>query len=87
MNLLSILGSLPASDSEKGKLGKIDYLKLVRMAAVLAASYCAIAILEALIRDISNGAFGIPPEFTTFLTGFLSILLEAARRKFAAPAV
>lgn len=85
MNLLSIFGQLPASNSTGGELNKLDYMKLIRMGSVLVVSYCAVAIIEAVMRDLSNGAFGIPVEFTTPITGILSILLEAVRRKMTEP--
>lgn len=81
MNLLSILGRLPASDSPAGELDKTDWLKMIRMGIILVGSYCLTAILEALIRSVSNGEFGIPPTLVTPLTGVLSLLLEGLRRK------
>ncbi len=84
--LLSILGSLPASSSEKGKLSQIDYLKMARMGIVLVASYVGVAVIEAITRDLSSGAFGIPAELTTPITGALAIALEWLRRKMATPA-
>lgn len=86
MNLiLAALGRLPESNSPKGELGKVDRLKLLRMGILLAASYCAIAILEALIRSVSNGEFGIPQGLSEPLIGVLTLILEALRRKNAAP--
>lgn len=86
MSLLSILGQLPGSTSEGGKLNSTDYMKMARMGIVLALGYAATAVLTALIRDITGGAFGIPPELTTPLAGALSLALEWVRRKVAAPA-
>jgi len=80
MNLLSPLGPLPASDSKKGELGKVDRLKLVRMFLILGASYAGVAILQALIGDISSGTWNIPEPFVTPITGALSLALEALRR-------
>lgn len=86
MNLLSILGSLPASGSTKGKLNGIDLMKIMRMGIMIGAGYCLTAIVEALIRDVSNGAMGIPMELQTPMTGVLTMALEMVRRKFATPA-
>lgn len=77
---------MPASDSGKGELRKTDYLKIARMGIVIVAAYCGVAIVEAVMRDLSNGAFGIPPELTAPLTGVLSLFLEALRRAMVPPA-
>ena len=84
MSILSILGSLPGASSAGGSLNNLDYKKLLRMAAVIVASYCLMAILQTIIGDLSHGAFGIPEQLVTPLTGALTIVLEAIRRKYAA---
>ena len=83
MNLLSLLGSLPASTSASGHLNGLDYKKMVRMGIILAASYVGIAVVEKVIADLSGGAMGIPPELVTPLTGALALCLEWLRRKMA----
>ena len=84
---LTILGTLPASSAQKGELSHIDYLKLLRMAFTMAVSYSAIAVLQSLIGDLSNGSLGIPQEFATPLTGVLALALEWVRRKMATPTI
>lgn len=84
--IASILGSMPASTSDKGEINGIDWKKILRMAVVGFGGYCLVAITEAAIRDLTNGAFGIPAEFTTPIVGALSLFLEAVRRKMVAPA-
>ncbi len=86
MNFLSILGSMPSSGSAGGHLNSIDYLKLLRTGIVFVAGYILTAILTTLMRDISGGMFAVPEIMVTPLMGFLTLILEAIRRKFATPA-
>lgn len=85
MKLLSFLGSLPAASSEKGLLNGIDLLKLLRMGVMMVTGYVLTVVIEALIRDMSNGALGIDPSLTTPIAGVLTLVLESVRRQFAKP--
>ena len=83
MKLLSFLGSLPASTSEKGLLNGLDLLKLLRMGVVMVTGYVLTVVIEALMRDVSNGSFGIDPSLTVPVTGVLTLILESVRRLWA----
>ena len=82
---MNILGQLPASNSERGELNKVDKLKVLRMGIVTVGSYIAIAVVQALLGDLSNGTWGIPQELTAPLTLVLSLALETLRRTVALP--
>lgn len=85
MNILSILGSLPGSDSPSGSVNKTDYMKMARMGIMLVGGYCITAILTTLLHDLSGGAFNLPEALVTPLTGLVTLVLEATRRYFAKP--
>ena len=84
MNPLSILGSLPASGSESGKVNSLDYKKIARMAIVMGVSYIAIAVLEKFSLDLGAGGYWfIPENLQAPIMGVLALGLEWLRRRFS----
>lgn len=81
MNLLALLGSLPASDSIKGRLNALDWKKTIRstlLPGVLA--YVAVATVEKLMNDLAG--IGLPEGATTQIVVVLAPTLELLRRKY-----
>lgn len=54
MNLLSILGKLPASDSPAGTLNKLDYEKILRMALVTFVGAYAAVVAQTDLADAAS---------------------------------
>ena len=85
-SLLSLLGTLPASNSEGGKTNSLDWKKLARMALVMGASYVIVAVLEKITLDLGSGGFWfIDSGLQAPLMGVVALVLEWTRRKFAKP--
>ena len=79
--ILSLLGSLPASDSIKGRLNALDWKKTIRSTLIPGVlSYIAVATFEKILSDLAG--IGLPSELTNGLIIGLAPVIELLRRKY-----
>ena len=68
MNLLSLLGRLPASDSASGTLNRLDILKTFRMAVVVLVSAFVLAFGTSITAVCNPNACDLSQGIHTLLT-------------------